>query len=313
MKAWQMQEVGRPLELVELDDPTPAENQVVIDVKAAGLCHSDVGFMDGTLTPMLEQLPIVLGHEVAGVVSELGPGVTEFAVGDRVAIAGFRDDAPGVRQDGGFAAKTIGKVEQLVPIPEVVGFEQAALSTDAGQTSHNAVVTTGGVKAGSRVGIVGLGGLGLTGARIAVLTGAEVYASTRNRDVWPTARELGVKEVVEQVTELEQFALDTIIDFAGAGTTTAGALEAVAADGKVVVVGFATTEATISTVHLIVKAAQVVGSNAGYKRDVEAVLDLMAGGDLNIISSSIRADEIPAGLERLERGGVTGRLVALYD
>jgi alcohol dehydrogenase, propanol-preferring len=313
MKAWQLQEVGRPLALVELPDPTPAENQVVVDIKAAGLCHSDVGFMDGTLTPILATMPIVLGHEVAGVVSALGPGVSDFAVGDRVAIAGFRSDAPGIMQDGGFAEKTIGKVEQLVPIPDAVGFEQAAMSTDAGQTSHNAVVTTGGVTAGSRVGIVGLGGLGLTAARIAVLVGAEVYASTRNQEVWSSAKELGVTEVVSTVPELEQFELDTIIDFAGVGTTTGDAVAAVAQDGKVVVVGLGAIDATISTMHLITKCVQVVGSNAGFKRDVESVLGLMASGELEVLASRIAWDEIPEGLERLHDGGVKGRLVATPD
>jgi alcohol dehydrogenase, propanol-preferring len=313
MKAWQFQEVGRPLALVELDDPTPAEHQVVVDIKAAGLCHSDVGFMDGTLTPILATIPIVLGHEVAGVVSSLGPGVSDFAVGDRVAIAGFRSDAPGIIQDGGFAEKTIGKVEQLVPIPDAVGFEQAAMSTDAGQTSHNAVVTTGGVTTGSRVGIVGLGGLGLTAARIAVLVGAKVYAATRNQEVWPSAVELGVTEVVSTVPELERFELDTIIDFAGVGTTTGDAVAAVAQDGKVVVVGLGATDATISTMHLIVKCVQVVGSNAGFKRDVEAVLGLMSSGQLEVLASRIAWDEIPQGLERLHHGGVKGRLVATSD
>jgi propanol-preferring alcohol dehydrogenase len=312
MKAWQFQEVGQPLELVDLPDPEPAENQVVIDIEAAGLCQSDVGFMNGTITPMLATIPIVLGHEVAGVVSALGPGVNDFAVGDRVAIAGFRADAPGVMQDGGFAEKTIGKVEQLVRIPDAVGWEQAAMSTDAGQTSHNAVVTAGGVTKGSRVGIVGLGGLGLAGARIAVLTGAEVYGATRNQDVWPQAKALGVREIVSTVAELAPFELDTIIDFAGAGTTTGDAVGAVAQDGKVVVVGLGRTDATISTVDLIVKCVQVVGSNAGFKRDVESVLDLMARGDLTIPASTITFEQIPEALERLEHGGVTGRLVATY-
>lgn len=74
MKAWSFTGVDRPLTRVDLPDPVPAAGEVVVDVRAAGLCHSDVGFMDGTLTAMLTRLPIVLGHEVAGVVSALGPG-----------------------------------------------------------------------------------------------------------------------------------------------------------------------------------------------------------------------------------------------
>jgi len=313
MKAWLFNGVGQPLERVQKDDPVPEANQVVVDVKAAGLCHSDVGFLDGTLTPILSCVPIVLGHEVAGVVSSVGPEVTGFEVGDRVAIAGYQSDAPGIAQDGGFGSKAIGKVEQLVRIPEGVSFQQAAAATDAGQTSYNAVIGNAGVTADSVVGIVGLGGLGLTGARIAVLTGAKVYGATRNHDVWPKAKELGVLDVVSSVSELAQFEPDIIIDFAGAGETTADAMEVVKPHGKVVVVGLDKTEITISTMTLITRSVHLIGSNAGHKSDVEAVMQMMAEGDLEIIASSISWEDIPKGLELLEKGCVQGRLIAEYE
>ncbi|MGW6159009.1 alcohol dehydrogenase catalytic domain-containing protein, partial [Streptomyces sp. NPDC055144] len=76
MKAWQFTEVGKPLTCNEIPEPDVAPGEILIDVKAAGLCHSDVGFLDGTLTPLLPFRPITLGHEIAGVVTTTGPGVT---------------------------------------------------------------------------------------------------------------------------------------------------------------------------------------------------------------------------------------------
>lgn len=141
MRAWQFFNPQRPLALVEIDEPTPAEGEVVLDIKAAGLCHSDVTVMEGPGMAWLKKTPVVLGHEVAGVVTRLGPGVTEVKLGDRVGLVwgGSADDCPGVSRDGGYAEKTIGKVGFMVPIPDEVTFEQAAAGTDAGMSSHSAV------------------------------------------------------------------------------------------------------------------------------------------------------------------------------
>ncbi len=73
VKAWQLTGANEPLRRIDREDPRPGPGQAVLDVRAAGICHSDVGFIDGTLTPMLAKLPLVLGHEVAGVVAEVGP------------------------------------------------------------------------------------------------------------------------------------------------------------------------------------------------------------------------------------------------
>jgi propanol-preferring alcohol dehydrogenase len=98
MKAWLFTGAHEPLKLIEREDPKPGPDQVVVDVCAAGLCHSDVGFLDGTLTGLLRRLPMILGHEVAGTVSRVGDGVKDYQIGDRVVLAGPED----------FAASTVG-------------------------------------------------------------------------------------------------------------------------------------------------------------------------------------------------------------
>ncbi len=113
-----------------------------------------------------------------------------------------------------------------IRLPGSVSFVQGASAVDAGATSYGGAVHSADLKAGDRIGIVGLGGLGLTGARLAVLLGAEVHAAEPRRETWPIAKERGVISIVEDVLELAPLQLDTIVDFAGFGTTTAGAISA---------------------------------------------------------------------------------------
>jgi propanol-preferring alcohol dehydrogenase len=314
MKAWLFTGANQPLELIDRETPRPGPGEILLDVRAAGLCHSDVGRMDGTLTPYLPMKPpIILGHEVAGVVSAIGPGVTDYRIGDRVVASGTQDYCPGWSADGGYASHCLLPTFSLVRLPETVSFVQGAAATDAGQTSHSALVDAGALRAGQRVGIVGLGGLGMTAARIAVLHGAEVYGAEPRREAWAAAKAQGVIEVVEDVLDLAPFELDLIVDFAGFGATTAGAISAVRRRGLVVQVGLGRTEATISTMALIGKGVTLRGSGGGLPKDTAAVLGHMAKGELTIEASTIGFSDIPAGLARLERGGVVGRIVADLD
>ena len=312
MKAWQLTGANEPLRRIEREDPRPGPGQAVVAVRAAGICHSDVGFVDGTLTPMLAKLPLVLGHEVAGVVAEVGPDVSDLQPGDRVAAFGDQL-APGWSIDGGFADKFLGQVTGLMKLPDAVDFVQAATATDAGQTAYGAVMGAGKLRAGERIGIIGLGGLGLTGARVAVLAGAQVYAADPKRATWLLAKQRGVLEIVEDASDLAPFSLDVIVDFAGFGTTTADALSAVRPGGRVIQVGLGRDEATISTADLVVKALTLRGARGGRPMDFRAVIDLIAKGDLSIHASTTTFEEIPEAIERLKGGDVIGRIVALMD
>lgn len=326
MKAWQFIDAGEPLKLVELPDPVAGEGQVVLDVRAAGMCHSDVIITDGQGMGWLSHTPIVLGHEVAGVVSQLGPGVKDFRIGDRVVInpvlmVGYYDvtsnnkgnRAPGTGRDGGYAEKALAYTQELVRIPDGVSFEQAAPVTDAGMSSYHAVIVCGQVKKGSRVGIIGLGGLGMVGARVAVLAGAEVYGvANKNLSVIPVATKLGVKECFTKVSDLAPLNCDAIIDFAGMGTTTSEAVMAVAPRGRVVLVGHGKTETTISTYAMALKDITLVGNHGGTSEDIAELFKFVAAGQLDMNPVKIRFDEIGEGINRLKRGEVQGRLVARF-
>jgi propanol-preferring alcohol dehydrogenase len=314
MKAWQFTNTHEPLVLSDVAEPTAAPGGVVIDVKAAGLCHSDVGLMeDEGWLALLATRPITIGHEVAGVISEVGEGVTEWKVGDRVGFCPTTEvGAPGYSFDGGFAPKAAIDQIALVRIPDSVSYAYGAAGTDAGMTSHHAVVVNGQVTKGTKLGIIGFGGLGQIGSRVAVLAGAEVYVAEVNEEVWQNARDAGVTDVKKNIADFADVGLDVIVDFAGFGTTTAQAIETVRPGGRVVQVGMGRLEATINTRTLITHNVTLVGSVGGTKADVQGVYDYLATGQLNPTITEISFDEIPHGIDKLAKGQVVGRLVATF-
>ncbi|NLB46391.1 MAG: alcohol dehydrogenase catalytic domain-containing protein, partial [Microbacteriaceae bacterium] len=255
MKAWQFTGTNEPLVLNEVAEPKAAPGEVVFKMRAAGICHSDVGVLtDAGWLDMLSKLPITLGHENAGEIIEVGEGVTGFAVGDRVGVCPTVPEvgigaaaSPGYGYDGGFAEKMAINAHALVPLPDSISYAQGAAATDAGMTAHAAGITNGGVKAGDTVGIIGFGGLGQIGARVAVLAGATVYVAEVNENVWQAAKDSGAEGVAKSIKEFEDVTFDVIIDFAGFGQTTADAVDVIRRDGTVVLVGMGRLEALINT------------------------------------------------------------------
>ena len=315
MRAWHFTTTNEPLVRVEIPEPVPGPGEAVVDIRAAGLCHSDVGALtDETWLPYIPNRPVVIGHEIAGVVSAVGEGVTGIAVGDRVGVCPSNGHgAPGYARDGGFTEKHLCLADDLVPMPDDLSFDLAAIGTDAGMTSYHAMVARGEAAAGMKVGVIGLGGLGQIGARVAVVRGCDVHVAEVNEAVHPLALELGAASVVGDVLEWAGQDFDLIVDYAGYGTTTAGALKAIRKQGRVVVVGMARMEIPLETMDVIHKQAEIRGSSGGTKEDVAAIYALLASGDVAPVVRHIGFEEIPAGLDDLRHHRVAGRTVAVID
>ena len=317
MQSWRFHGTGNPLTHEEVDVPHAGPGEVVVDIKAAGLCHSDVSALDDPeWMASFPRIPMTLGHENAGVISEVGPDMDHWKVGDRVGLAPLMPDGDAIGYgawDGGYGPKVRATDTNLVRLPDELSFEMGAMATDAGLTSYHAMVTRGGAKAGMRIGVIGLGGLGYVGARIAVLLGAEVYAADVNPATRQLADEIGLAGVAESITEFADKDLQLIVDYAGFGTTTAQAVEALAASGTLVQVGLGRTQSTVDTQKIVFKQLQILGSLSGTQQDLTELYGLMRGGDLNPPINRITPDEIPEGLERLRKGGVVGRIIARYE
>ncbi|MFJ3383402.1 MULTISPECIES: zinc-binding dehydrogenase [unclassified Curtobacterium] len=318
MQSWRFNGTDQPLTLDEVPEPTAGPGQVVVTVKAAGVCHSDVSALDDPgWMPLFPRIPMTLGHENAGIITQVGPGMQDhWNVGDRVGLSPtFADgDAIGYGQwDGGFGPQVLATDENLVRLPDEVSFELGAMATDAGLTSYHAMIAVGGAKAGMKVGVIGLGGLGYIGARVAVLKGAEVYGAEVNPKARELADEIGLAGVAESITDFADKDLDLIVDYAGFGTTTSAAIETLGEFGTLVQVGMGRLESTINTYPIIIKQLTIRGSKSGTKQDLEELYALMRSGDLNPPLNLITPAEIPEALERLRKGGVVGRLIAQYQ
>lgn len=317
LKGWEFRKTNEPLVMVEKEIPKAKEGYAVIKVDACGLCHTDYatitdpGWMD-----ILGKVPVILGHEIAGTIIEIGEGVENFKVGDRVAVcpmAGKDGTGAGNGRDGGYATHTTAPEEMLIRIPDNVDIKQAAASTDAGMTSHHAVVGRGEVKEGTKVGLIGIGGLGDVATQIAVAQGAKVYAASRRDSAKERAMEIGAVKTADNITEFKDENLDVIIDFAGAGVTTAEAIETVKPGGKVVIVGMAKLESTINTGTMILHEVDLRGSVGGTKEDIEDVIKLMQEGKVKIKVQETTIDKVPEGLDKIHAGEINGRLVMVND
>lgn len=327
LKAWLFENVGEKMKLVELPNPKAKSGWVVINVEAAGMCHSDVGIVDGTITAALDHRPIVLGHEVAGTITEIGEGVSGFMVGDRVGVSlreGHDEDdvglgagtangprggsAPGIHVNGGYAEKMLVRASRLIALPDNVSFEMGAVATDAITTAYSAVMTAGEVKAGSVVGIIGLGGLGMNGLRTASFAGAKVYGVDINEDLFEDAFKNGAAGCFKDVSELSSLKPSVIIDFAGFGTTTAEAIKAVAKYGRIVQVGLGKIESTINTNLLVTKKIQLVGSSGGTQEDLKRVYELITEGVYKPELTEVSFDKLDEVLDQFAQGKTRGRI-----
>jgi propanol-preferring alcohol dehydrogenase len=311
VKGWQLAAFGEPLRLIDIADPEPGPGEVVVDVEAAGLCHSDVAEMQDHGHDWI--LGRIIGHELAGVLSAVGPGVTRWHVGDRAAVCPTASSSiPGYMRDGGFATKHLAPADDLVAIPAGVGFTLGAMMTDAGMTAHHALVRRGGLRAGDKVGIIGLGGLGQIAVRVAILRGADVHVAEPKRDVWPVAQRLGVQHIAGDAAEWENQNFDLIVDYAGFGTTTAAAIRAVRPDGTVVLVGLGVRQGMINYDDMIRRRVRLLASRGGTKEDIAELYEYVASGQLRPAVTEIGFDEIPQGLRDLQANRAAGRLVARF-
>lgn len=317
MRGWLFTKTGVPLKMIEKEEPKATPGTVVIDIKASGLCHSDVAALqDPGWMPLFSKGPVIMGHEFSGIVTEVGEGVTTLKVGDRVGVNPMDPDtreAAGYQYDGGYAEKSRVPAKNCVILPDVVSFVEGAASTDAGLTSYHALFAIGNAQPGMKVGIIGIGGLGQFAVQMALIKGCEVYGSDISQEARELGKELGCKKVYEKTIDMKEAECDVIVDFAGFGQTTVDAVEAVRPFGTVVIVGMGVLECALNTYLIITKELKVLGSNGGTVEDLKGVYDCFATGKMSPQLSTIPFEDIDKGLEMLKKHEVKGRLVAVFD
>lgn len=256
MKAFQVIQTGTAPGLVDVARPEPGPGEVRLSIRACGLNFADLLMIEGKYqerpTP-----PFTMGMEVAGVVEALGPGVTEPAIGARVAVyAG----------SGGLAEAGVFPADACLPIPDAMSFETAAAFQIAYGTSHLALGHRARLRSGERLLVLGAaGGVGLTAVEIGKLMGAEVVASARGADRLEIARAAGADHLIDSEAPglrdrlKEMGGVDVVYDAVG-GPAFMEALRATRPEGRLIPIGFAGGEVPqIPANLLLVKNLTVIG------------------------------------------------------
>ncbi len=346
---------SRPLEILELDLEGPGEGEVLVEVKAAGLCHSDLSVIDGARP---RPTPMALGHEAAGVVREVGRGVADLAPGDHVVmifvpacghclpcaegrpalcepaaaangagtlLSGARRlshaGRPVNHHMGVAAFSTLSVVSRrsLVKVDPALPLEQAALFGCAVMTGAGAVINTAQVAAGSKVAVIGLGGVGLNALLAALLVGAEQVVAL---DLVPGKLELarqlgatdaldaGAEDAVAQVKEITGGGVDFAFEMAGAVPALDLAYRITRRGGTTVTGGLAHPAKTLALqqVSLVAEERTLKGSYIGScvpGRDIPRYIGLFRRGRLpvdRLMSARVGFDELNAAFDRLASG-----------
>jgi alcohol dehydrogenase len=290
-RAVHVQSAGEALNLVEVDTTSPPPGHVRIAVQACGVCGTDHAFVNGAF-PQLTW-PITPGHEIAGTVAELGSGVAEFSVGDRVAVGWFGGNCnhclpcrkgffmqcenlqiPSWHYPGGYAESVTVPATAVARIPDGLSFAEAAPMGCAGVTTYNALRGTKAV-AGDRVAVLGIGGLGHLGIQWARAMGFETIAIARGAGKADDARELGAHHYIDstagdvadalQALGGAQVVLATAANSAAMGATVGG----LAPQGELVIIGATFDPLPITPGDLIFGNYSVIGHPSGSTAAIE--------------------------------------------
>ena len=331
MNVMVLREFAGPLVAEEREIPEPAAGEALLRVAACGVCGTDLKAQRGVVAAV--RPPRVLGHEVAGEVVAVGKGADANLKGRRACVylyrgcgscAYCRSDRenmcvnPGPRigfeRDGGFAEYVTCAADNVIPIPDSVASEAAAILCDAAATAARAAARAY-VAAGQTVAIIGIGGLGSFGVQLAALHGARVVAADVQPERLELARDLGAADVVNLRTESLPKGLDAAIDFAGFAETATAGYEALAPDGILVVTGYDPSAAfAVRTQELARSQRRIAGSRGSTRGDLRAVIDLVAAGRLKaIVGDKFPLRDVNAAMSRMAQGNGVGRAVVARD
>ncbi len=294
MKVVQVPKAGADFELVEREIPQPGAGQVRIRVQACGVCHSDAMTKEG-LFPGIAY-PRVPGHEVAGVIDEVGVGIREWKKGERVGVGwhgGQDGTCPacrrgdfvnctngkvcGVSYDGGYQEYMIAPLEAVAKMPESLEPAEAAPLMCAGITTFNALRHSGALPS-DLVAVQGIGGLGHLGVQFAKKFGYRVAAIGRGSENAALAKKLGADFYIDSTkgdpaAELQELGgAKAILATAPSGRAMSGLVDGLAANGTLVVVGAATDPIEIPPLQVILGRRRVQGWAAGLPTDSEDTL-----------------------------------------
>jgi 2-desacetyl-2-hydroxyethyl bacteriochlorophyllide A dehydrogenase len=336
MKAWLLKAYNQPLEPIERDRPMPGRGEVLLKVRACGLCYTDIKIIKGEIPPPIVTLPHVLGHEVAGEVVDTGQGVSGIGIGDLGVVYSYVTcrDCPkclagrenicqnlrrvGFELDGGFSEYLTIPAYNFCPFSKNLKPHKMAILADAIGTPYHALTRLAQVRAGQEVLIVGAGGLGLHAVQIAKLCGARVFVVDMNPEALSLAKRYGADEIIpsekagEAVTELTAGqGVDAVIEIVGTPETLKWSLPAMKSGGKLILVGYAPGRPfTLDTMMMHYREYAVMGSRFVTKSGLLELIKLVEQGRIEpVVTKTLPFDQANEALEALRNKSYLGRIV----
>jgi len=334
MKAAVVRAFGKPLVIEDVPLPVPGRGEILVKVKACGVCHTDLHAASGDW-PVKPVPPFIPGHEAAGVVAALGPDVTDFKLGDAVGVAWLHDACmrceycetgwetlcehqhnTGYSVNGGFAEYVIASAAFAARLPADVDFAAIAPILCAGVTTYKGLKETD-ARPGEWVVISGIGGLGQVAVQYAKAMGLMVVALDIAEDKLELGRAAGADRAVNA---LSIDAVDTVLRETGGGAhgvlvtavstgAFAQALKMVRRKGTVSLVGLPPGEFPTPIFDVVLKRITVRGSIVGTRRDLDEAIAFAADGKVRSKITKAPLADINAIFERMKSGKIDGRMV----
>jgi len=333
MKAAVCEAFGKPLRLKEVPTPSLGPGEVLVRVKGCGVCHSDLHLVDGDWASWGTPLPIVPGHEVTGVVEEVGDGVESLSKGDRVGVPWMQyacgqcapckagaemlcasQRSTGVTVNGGYAEFVVAPAAFTHKIPGKLDLVDAAPLLCAGITVF-APLRRAGNLAGKTVAVAGMGGLGHLGVRMAAAMGAHVVAIIRGEGKAELARKMGAHEIIDSEKEKIGRALskmggaDLILLTGISAKLLEQCVPGIGPNGTLVVLAAIAENASILPAGLMTGQKRIMGSLIGTRDDMDAMLRFAADNDIRSVVERHPLSKVNDVLTKLRDGKVRLRAV----
>ncbi len=331
MKVAQIPKAGGDFEIVEREIPKPGAGQVRIKVQACGVCHSDVFTKEG-LWPGIEY-PRVPGHEVAGLIDEVGANASVWKKGQRVGVGwhGGQDNTcrscrrgdfrncenlkvPGISYDGGYQQYMLAPVEALVPIPENLSDVDAAPLLCAGITTYNALRHSGALP-GDLVAVLGVGGLGHLGIQFANKFGYKVAAIGRGPENAALAKKLGASVYIDSAATNAAEALtkmggaQVILATAPSSKAMSELINGLGPNGRLMVIGATFDPMEVAPVQLITGCRTIQGWVAGTPADSEDTLHFAELSGVRPMIETYPLEKAAEAYDRMMSGNAQFRVV----
>lgn len=337
MKAARYYKGEARLRVEEVDAPKAGRGEVLVKVRSAGVCHTDLHFLEGS---MKSPSPIILGHEIAGEVASVGEGVAATRRGERVIVNNCvacgrceqclrgRDNLCdnlvqlGFSADGGYAEYVRVREDCALPLGDV-SYDAGAALTCGVASCYHALLDVARLSLGETVLVNGMGGLGFSALQIAKIAGAKaIVVDVVQSKLDLATREYGadhavngaradVAEMVMQLTGGK--GVDVLLELVGVSKTMSYGISSLSKRGRMVLVGHTNDNFVASPLAVLKKEASILSSAAYRKADLIAVRNLAAQGRLKpLIAGRYKLDQINEALEELRAGKVMGRSVVAF-